>query len=122
MSLGNSNYHYRGNSRIKGTNVSEEWTPEMLEEYKRCYEDPVYFCRTYGRIISLDKGLTNFELYPYQEKMIDLFQNNRFSIILACRQSGKCVAVDTEVEVRHDDVGVPVLITCLLYTSDAADE
>ena len=112
MSLGNSNYHYRGNARVKGTNVAEEWTPEMLEEYKRCFEDPVYFCETYGKIISLDEGLKNFELYPYQKKMVDLFENNRFSIILACRQSGKTsgiVAYVVHYVLFHRDKNVVIL-------------
>jgi len=55
-------------------------------------EDPAYFARTYCKIISLDEGLVNFNLYPYQKKMFDHFNNNRFSIILACRQSGKSIS------------------------------
>jgi len=54
--------------------------------------DPAYFARTYCKIISLDRGLVHFELYPYQEKMFKHFNENRFSIILACRQSGKSIS------------------------------
>jgi hypothetical protein len=53
--------------------------------------DPVYFAETYGKVISLDKGLVPFKLYPYQKEMFNHFQNNRFSIVLACRQSGKSI-------------------------------
>ena len=54
--------------------------------------DPSYFAKTYCKIISLDKGLVNFNLYPYQEKMFESFNNNRLSIVLACRQSGKSIS------------------------------
>ena len=33
-----------------------------------------------------------FELYPYQEKMFKHFNENRFNIVLACRQSGKSIS------------------------------
>jgi hypothetical protein len=32
-----------------------------------------------------------FKTYPYQTKMINHFNSNRFSIVLACRQSGKSI-------------------------------
>ena len=33
-----------------------------------------------------------FVLYPYQRKMFEQFQENRFSVVLACRQSGKSIS------------------------------
>jgi hypothetical protein len=54
--------------------------------------DPAYFAEKYIKIINLDKGLVPFELYPYQHEMFDHFNNNRFSIVLACRQSGKSIS------------------------------
>ena len=65
---------------------------QQVKEYAKCLNDPAYFARTYVKIISLDKGLVNFDLYPYQEKMFDHFNDNRFSIVLACRQSGKSIS------------------------------
>jgi hypothetical protein len=35
--------------------------------------------------------LVNFELRGYQEKMVKHFNDNRFNIVLACRQSGKSI-------------------------------
>ena len=88
--LGKDNY--LGNVNVKKDGVNEEWTPDKVKEYKKCMDDPAYFARTYAKIISLDKGLVNFDLYPYQEKMFSHFNNNRFSIVLACRQSGKSIS------------------------------
>jgi hypothetical protein len=84
--------HYLGNPNVKRDGVQEEWTQKKLLEYKKCMEDPSYFARTYVKIISLDKGLVPFDLYDYQEDMFDHFNDNRFSIVLACRQSGKSIS------------------------------
>src|SRR6056300_1511410 len=83
---------YLGNINLKRDGVQEEWTEEKVREYAKCMHDPSYFARTYVKIISLDRGLVNFNLYPYQEKMFDHFNSNRFSIVLACRQSGKSIS------------------------------
>ena len=54
--------------------------------------DPIYFCEKYVKVIALDSGLVPFILYPYQRDMFDHFNNNRFNIVLACRQSGKSIS------------------------------
>ena len=83
---------YLGNVNVKRDGVTHNFTQEELQEYARCMQEPAYFATNYCKIISLDKGLVPFELYPYQEKMFDTFSANRFSIVLACRQSGKSIS------------------------------
>ena len=74
--------NYLGNINVKRDGVVENWTEENIKEYKRCMDDPAYFARKYVKIISLDKGLVPFDLYPYQEEMFKHFNNNRFSMQL----------------------------------------
>ena len=88
----NKNLSYLGNPNVKRDGVDQDWTQEEVLEYAKCMKDPSYFCRTYVKVVHLDKGLVNFDLYPYQEKMFKHFQDNRFSIVLACRQSGKSIS------------------------------
>ena len=83
---------YNGNSRVKRDGVNHNFTQNEIAEYQKCMKDPVYFARTYAKVINLDKGLVPFDLYPYQEEMFNHFNNNRFSIVLACRQSGKSIS------------------------------
>ena len=83
---------YLGNPNVKRDGVAEEWDAYKIKEYKKCMNDPVYFCSKYVKVVHLDKGLVNFKLYPYQEKMFEHFRSNRFSIVLACRQSGKSIS------------------------------
>lgn len=86
------NETYLGNVSIKRDGVQHQFTEDEVKEYIRCSNDPVYFCKNYLKVISLDDGLVPFELYPYQEKMFQHFNENRFSIVLACRQSGKSIS------------------------------
>ena len=88
----NNEFGYLGNHLVKRDGVESSFTKEEILEYKKCMEDPCYFARKYIKIISLDEGLVPFELYPYQEKMFKHFNKNRFSIVLACRQSGKSIS------------------------------
>src|SRR6056300_1559863 len=84
--------HYMGNVHVKADGVEQEFTAHQIKEYIKCTNDPAYFARNYIKIINLDRGLVNFDLYPYQEKMFDHFNSNRFSVVLACRQSGKSIS------------------------------
>jgi hypothetical protein len=84
--------HYLGNPNVKGDGVQQSWTETQVREYAKCMQSPSYFARQYVKIISLNDGLVNFNLYPYQEKMFEHFNDNRFSIVLACRQSGKSIS------------------------------
>ena len=92
MSRPNQNQNYLGNPNIKKDGVTQDWTIEEVQEYALCMKDPVYFIEKYAKIISLDVGLVPFELYPYQKKMFQQFQENRFNVVLACRQSGKSIS------------------------------
>jgi hypothetical protein len=84
--------NYLGNPNVRGADVEHPWTKKELVEYKKCLSSPQYFAKKYCKVIHLDKGLIPFKLYPYQEKMFDSFEDNRFNIVLACRQSGKSIA------------------------------
>ena len=83
---------YLGNPLVKRDGIQQAWTEDSIKEYARCMQDPVYFAVTYLKVINLDEGLVPFELYDYQEHMFKHFNDNRFSIVLACRQSGKSIS------------------------------
>ena len=55
-----SNEQYLGNPNLKRANVTQEFTPEEVEEYLKCAASPVYFIKKYIKIVSLDKGLIPF--------------------------------------------------------------
>ena len=80
---------YNGNPNLKRAQQKMSFTPHMVEEWLRCSVDPVYFTEKYMKIISIDKGLINFDLYDYQKNMVSSMQENRFTIIATARQAGK---------------------------------
>ena len=81
--------HYLGNPLLKKSNVPVEWTKEQILEYQKCMENPIYFIRSYIKIVSLDEGLVPFLLYDFQEDIVDTIHDNRFTICKMPRQSGK---------------------------------
>ena len=80
---------YMGNPNLKPTGVDMEFTKEQVKEYIKCSQDPVYFIRNYVKIVSLDEGLVPFDMYDFQEEMINVIHNNRFFIGKLPRQTGK---------------------------------
>lgn len=80
---------YNGNPNLKASGVSHQYTPEEITEFQKCYEDPVYFINHYAKVVSLDKGVIPFTLYPYQERIINCVNNNRYTICKLFRQAGK---------------------------------
>ena len=80
---------YLGNPNLKEIGTQIEFTKEQVEEYIKCSNDPVYFIKKYIKIVTLDKGLEPFELYDYQENIVETIQNNRYVIAKLPRQTGK---------------------------------
>jgi hypothetical protein len=64
-------------------------TIKQTAELQKCIIDPVYFINNYVKTVTIDKGLTDFKLYPYQEKLINKYRNNRFNICKSSRLAGK---------------------------------
>ena len=85
--------HYLGNPKLKSANVPVEFAEEELAEYIKCQSDPVYFIKKYVKIIHVDKGLVPFDLYSFQENMVETFHDNRFVICKMPRQSGKSTTI-----------------------------
>ena len=78
--------HYMGNPLLKRANIPSEFTQEQLVELAKCAADPVYFAKNYIKIVNIDDGLVSFDMWPFQEKMLRTFHENRFSICKLPRQ------------------------------------
>jgi len=103
---------YLGNPNLKRANTQIEFTEEQIIEFLKCKEDPVYFAKNYIKIVSLDHGLVPFEMYPFQEKLVRNFHENRFNICKMPRQTGKsttCVSYLLHYAVFNDNVNIAIL-------------
>ena len=85
--------NYLGNPRLKKADTKINYTPDQVEEYIRCADDPIYFIKTHCKIVNIDEGLVNFDLWGFQEEMILSFEDNRFVICKMPRQVGKTTTV-----------------------------
>ena len=103
---------YLGNPLLKKANTQQEFTKEQVIEFYKCAGDPVYFAKNYVKIVSLDEGLTQFDPYNFQEKLINNFHNNRFNICKMPRQTGKSTTVVSYLlhyAVFNDSVNIGIL-------------
>jgi hypothetical protein len=103
---------YLGNPLLKRANTQIQFTEEQIIEFLKCKEDPVYFAKNYIKIVSLDHGLVPFEMYPFQEKLVKNFHENRFNICKMPRQTGKsttCVSYLLHYAVFNDNVNIAIL-------------
>jgi hypothetical protein len=103
---------YLGNPLLKRANTPIEFSVSNIEEFINCKDDPVYFAKNYVKIVSLDEGLTQFEPYHFQEKLIKNFHNNRFNICKMPRQTGKSTTVVSYLlhyAIFNDSVNIGIL-------------
>jgi hypothetical protein len=62
-----------------------------------------------------DEGVQQITLRPYQENMLEDFQDNRFVVMLASRQIGKCSLYDTKVTIKYKDGSIKLVSVGNLY-------
>ena len=60
----------------------------IRSEYLKCAKDPVHFMRKYCYIQHPQRGRIQFNLYPFQDKVLTLWRDNPYSIVLKSRQLG----------------------------------
>ena len=60
----------------------------IRQEYLKCAKDPVHFMRKYCYIQHPQRGRIQFNLFPFQERVLKLFRDNPYSIVLKSRQLG----------------------------------
>lgn len=89
----NKKIYYNNNQDVKNYNVNLHLTPSQVAEYRKCKKDPKYFIKNYVKIQDLERGFVYFDLYDFQNDMLDIFHTNRMSIFNCCRQIGKTTIV-----------------------------
>lgn len=80
---------YKGNMLLPKAGIVRSFSPEELEEYKKCAEDPVYFANNYFYAVHQEYGLTQIKLYDYQEEALQEYLKYNRLCMLTSRQAGK---------------------------------
>lgn len=103
---------FRANPNLKKSGIAVEYTQEWIEEYVKCAKSPIYFINKYFKTVNLDRGLIQIDLYPFQKEMIQIFHDNKMSILKLPRQSSKTtttVAYMLWASIFNDNYGIAVL-------------
>jgi hypothetical protein len=60
----------------------------IKQEYMKCVQDPAHFMKKYCNIQHPQRGRVIFNLYPFQDKVLNLWKDHPYSIVLKSRQLG----------------------------------
>ena len=96
---------YLGLPNLRRANIPTKWTQEMIDEWKRCRDDIIYFAENYCSIIHVDWGVIKVQLRDYQREMLEIMANKRTSIHNLSRQLGKCHRKNTRINIRNKQTG-----------------
>ena len=86
----------------------------IKQEFVKCASDPVHFMKKYYMIQHPKRGRIQFNLYPFQEKVLRLFQKNNYNIVNKSRQLGistLCSAYALWLMLFHKDKNVLCIAT-----------
>ena len=86
-------FAFKGNDNISKKGAEYTYTHEQLLEVEKCIKSPAYFAETYFRIVTLDDGLQNIQLYDFQREIVDCYDENRKMLLATSRQVGKTTIV-----------------------------
>jgi len=88
----NERLWFKNNPGIKRAGLRFAMTPEEVQEYIKCKLSVYYFAEHYCKIKLEDGSIGQMKLRDYQKDIIKLYTENRYSILMASRQSGKTVS------------------------------
>ena len=77
------------NTKLLKPDLVYKRTEEEVEDYIKCMQDPLYFAEKC--FLMTPKGLQPVKMRDYQKEYLTNLKENRFNILLACRQAGKSV-------------------------------
>lgn len=100
---------------LRTSGLTFKMTPEEQEEYIKCALDIHYFASTYCYIKGEEGQPIIIPLRDYQNEILDNFFNNRFNILMASRQVGKCFSFNTIISIERDGIQYDIRFGKLYY-------
>lgn len=101
---------------LRAANVPFNMTQDELDEYQKCFDNPIYYAEKYAKFMT-DHGLTTVDLRDYQKNVINtvteeeyddnndlILPVNRNIVWMSARQSGKCVNPCTSINYKHTNL------------------
>lgn len=81
---------------VRKPDITFAMTKDEQDEYIKSAIDVTYFSK-YCSVKQEDGRYKPIKLREYQYDIINMYQKNKYSILLSSRQIGKCVEFDTDV-------------------------
>lgn len=100
---------------LRRAGVAFRMSPEEQQEYVRCALDVHYFVEKYCKVKREDGSIGSIKLRDYQKEILDNFVNNRFNILMASRQVGKCFSFNTIISIERDGIQYDIRFGKLYY-------
>jgi hypothetical protein len=88
---------------VRKPNLKFAMTKDEIEEYTKCKLSVHYFANNHCQIKREDGTIGQMKLRDYQKDIIDLYNDNRYSILMASRQMGKCFSLITDVNILQEN-------------------
>ena len=86
------------NTKLLKPDLVYKRTEEEVEDYIKCMQDPLYFAEKC--FLMTPKGLQPVKMRDYQKEYLTNLKENRFNILLACRQAGKTQLIDSQIVIK----------------------
>jgi hypothetical protein len=106
---------YKNIKGVRKGSVTFDATDDEITEYMKCSLSVQYFAQKYCQIKREDGSIGPIKLRDYQKEIIDLYTKNRYSILMASRQTGKCSSFNVIVTVKISDEDIRTISLGELY-------
>lgn len=90
---------FNSNDGVRKKGIKFAMIPSELEEYIKCKLSVYYFAENYCKIKLENGSVGQMHLRNYQKDIIKLYTENRYSILMASRQVGKCLTFNALVNI-----------------------
>lgn len=93
---------FMGKEGVRRKGVKFSMTQEEAMEYIKCKLSVYYFAEHFCKIKLEDGTVGQMKLRDYQKDIIKLYTENKYSILMASRQIGKCLTFNTLLKMRDE--------------------
>lgn len=112
---GSDNPFYEGTIGLRKSGVTFNISKAELDEYVKCKLDIHHFAENYCWIKGERGDPVIVKLRDYQKEILDNFFNNRFNILMASRQVGKCLFYNALLTIEMESIKMEITIGNLYY-------
>jgi hypothetical protein len=100
---------------LRKSGISFRMTKDEIDEYIKCKMDIQYFAENYCWVKGEQGEPVKIILRDYQKEILDNFFKERYNILMASRQVGKCFSFNTLCEFKINEKTIYLRIGILYY-------